>query len=84
MLTKGFVDHKGRVSGSIQKEYLMVNTFKSLSVYICGRADQSDWNAGISEISARSYIFFLKSSRKIKNVPKINVPKNVPKNVPWW
>lgn len=42
MLTKGFVDHKGRVSGSIQKEYLMVNTFKSLSVYICGRADQCD------------------------------------------
>lgn len=42
MLTVCFVDHKGRVSESIQKAFLqlMVNSFESLTGCIWGRADQ--------------------------------------------
>lgn len=42
VLTKCFVDHKGRVSESIQNAFLqlMVNSFKSLAGCIWGRADQ--------------------------------------------
>jgi len=52
MLTKCFVDHKGRVSESIQKAFLqvMVNSFTSLTGCIWGRADHCGWNTRISDL----------------------------------
>lgn len=82
VLTKRFVDHKGRVSGSIQKAFLhlMVNSFKSLAGCIQGRAEQSDWSAGISEAPAKCSSL----KRKIRNVAKINLVINyeVEKSLP--
>lgn len=56
MLTRYFVDHKGRVNESIQNSLLqlMVNSFKSLAGSIWGRTDHCGWNTGISGTPAKS------------------------------
>lgn len=68
MLTEYFVDHKGRVSKSIQKAFLqlMVNSFKSFTSCIQGRAEQCDQNAEISETSAKSQSFQKEAQRRLE------------------
>lgn len=54
----------------------MVNSFKSLAGCIWGRADQCGWNTGIWETSVKSQSFLRRASRKIRNVPVINLVIN--------
>lgn len=77
MLTEYFVDHKGRVSKSIQKAFLqlMVNSFKSFTSCIQGRAEQCDRNADFRDLCKES-VFSKRGSKKIRSVPRINLVIN--------